>query len=348
MGDLQGGAEDFMYGIDCNETYTAFTVPDGRDKIRQAEPMTDGGILKLELRKRVLECLQSAHGEKLTASEIGRWIMANYPEECALKLANSTVMETDDQLLTQLRAEIYGSQRSWQRQDPSLKTTEGRPRRFFWSTKDDETEVAEAEGAVSPVQGAKRTEHSLYPLLSEYLWTEHNVHSMRIDEKRSSNRVGSGANEWLHPDVVGMEDLSTEWAPEIRACVREHADTRTKLWAFEVKLLLNRSNVRRSFFQTVSNASWANFSYLVAAEIEGPDIMKELRLLATAHGIGVIQLDVTDVSASQVLIPARERPNVDWDTCNRLAEENRDFVEYIKLVRKFYQTGETNVRDWGM
>lgn len=41
------------------------------------------------------------------------------------------------------------------------------------------------------------------------------------------------------------------------------------LWSFEVKLLINRSNVRQCFFLSVSNSSWSNFSYLVDAEIEG-------------------------------------------------------------------------------
>jgi hypothetical protein len=35
----------------------------------------------------------------------------------------------------------------------------------------------------------------------------------------------------------------------------------------------NRSNVRECFFQAVSNSSWANFGYLVAAEIEGQDTL---------------------------------------------------------------------------
>ena len=59
-----------------------------------------------------------------------------------------------------------------------------------------------------------------------------------------------------------------------------------------MKLLLNRSNVRESFFQAVSNSSWANFGYLVAAEVVGADTLKELRMLYAAHGIGLIQLDV--------------------------------------------------------
>lgn len=143
-----------------------------------------------------------------------------------------------------------------------------------------------------------------------------------------------------------MEDLGAEWHQEVRDCVNQYSDKRTKLWSFEVKLLINRSNVRECFFQAVSNSSWANFSYLVAAEIGGTDTLKELRMLFAAHGIGFIKLDVDNPADSQVLIPARERDEIDWDMANRLATENRDFLEYVKLVKQFYQTGEARLADW--
>jgi len=47
-----------------------------------------------------------------------------------------------------------------------------------------------------------------------------------------------------------------------------------------------------------------------------------------------------------VLIPARERDEIDWDMANRLATENRDFLDYVKLVKQFYQTGEARPADW--
>lgn len=147
-------------------------------------------------------------------------------------------------------------------------------------------------------------------------------------------------------DVVGMENLGEDWHQEVRDCVRQYADKRTKLWSFESKLLINRSNVRECFFQAVSNSSWANFGYLVAAEIGGTDTLKELRMLFAAHGIGFIKLDVDNPADSQVLIPARERDEIDWDMANRLATENRDFLEYVKLVKQFYQTGEARAADW--
>ena len=150
----------------------------------------------------------------------------------------------------------------------------------------------------------------------------------------------------MYPDLVGMEDLSKEWHREVRDCVTQYSDKRTKLWSFEAKLLINRSNVRECFFQAVSNSSWANFGYLVAAEIGGTDTLKELRMLFAAHGIGFIKLDVDNPADSQVLIPARERDEIDWDMANRLATENRDFLEYVKLVKQFYQTGEARPADW--
>ncbi len=69
-------------------------------------------------------------------------------------------------------------------------------------------------------------------------------------------------------------------------------------------------------------------------------------LVFAAHGIGLIKLDADNPAESQVLIPARERDEIDWDMANRLATENRDFLEYVKLVKQFYQTGEARLADW--
>lgn len=143
-----------------------------------------------------------------------------------------------------------------------------------------------------------------------------------------------------------MEDLSRDWDKDINDSVSLYADKRTKLWSFEVKVLINRSNVREVFFQAVSNSSWANFGYLVAGEIEGDDTLKELRILTGLHGIGFIRLDAENPSESQIIIPARERREIDWDTANRLITQNKDFRDYIKLVREFYQTGNPRVKDW--
>ena len=146
------------------------------------------------------------------------------------------------------------------------------------------------------------------------------------------------------PNAPGFEDLSDEWNMEIKHIVREKSDQKIKLWSFEVKTRVNRSNVREAYFQAVSNSSWANFGYLAVAEIQSAE--KELRMLSGLHGIGLIKIDTDDPEYSEIIIPARERLNIDWNVANRLAEENTDFIEYIKLIRQFYQTGEKRSKDW--
>ena len=306
--------------------------------------------MALNLGKAVLGYLKDRPEEKLTARQIAEWIFVTFPDECQAKKQSSQYVSTDAELVQQLVAEISSQRPRLQKRHPELKTTEGRPRKYYYSEKSDFAEVAAAEGVVAAPMAdssdAKLGEHAMYPLLSLYLWEEFGVYSKRIDEKRSSNKRGPNGNRWLYPDVVGMEDLGAEWHQEVRDCVNQYSDKRTKLWSFEAKLLINRSNVRECYFQAVSNSSWANFGYLVAAEIEGQDTLKELRMLFAAHGIGLIKLDADNPAESQVLIPARERDEIDWDMANRLATENRDFLDYVKLVKQFYQTGEARSTDW--
>lgn len=308
--------------------------------------------MALNLAKTVLEFLKARAGEKLTARQIAEWIFETYPAECQEKKANSRgdYIKTDGDLVQQLVAEISSQRPGMQKRYPELKTTEGRPRKYYYSEKSDVAEVVVAEsvmaGPAAETNDARFGEHAMYPLLSLYLWKEFRVFSKRVDDKRSSNKRGPNGNRWLYPDVVAMEDLGAEWHREVRDCVNQYSDKRTKLWSFEAKLLINRSNLRECFFQAVSNSSWANFGYLVAAEIEGQDTLKELRMLFAAHGIGLIKLDADNPAESQVLIPARERDQIDWAMANRLATENRDFLEYVKLVRQFYQTGEARLADW--
>ena len=190
--------------------------------------------------------------------------------------------------------------------NPEVKTTEGRPRTYYFTETTDSAEIDHAEShepsPATKANGSVVKEHDLYPILTEFLWSELELYSKRIDEKRSRNSRGAGGNKWLYPDLVGMEDLSSDWHREIKDCVQQYSDKKTKLWSFEVKILINRSNVREVFFQAVSNSSWANFGYLVASEIEGADTLKELRILSSLHGIGFIRLDAENPSESQIML----------------------------------------------
>jgi len=311
--------------------------------------------MSLNVGKRTIEYLQQHPQGQYTAREIAEWIFTSYPQECQEKKAGSQRAMTDAQLLQQVVREIYSQRVRLEARYPALKSTENRPRRFYYSEQSDSAEAIQAAAAAEedgPAEGPQATgprvpgEHKLYPVLCDYLWTELQVLGKRIDEKRSSNLRGPRGNQWLHPDVVGLEDLGAHWHREVRDCVAQVADRRMRLWSFEVKVLINRANVRETYFQAVSNSSWANFGYLVAPMVQGSDTLKELRMLYAAHGIGVIQLDTDTPSESEILIPARERPEIDWTAASRLASENKDMLALIKLVRQFHQTGEARIADW--
>jgi uncharacterized protein len=305
--------------------------------------------MSLSLSKAVFDFVQTHPNEKFTARQIAEWIFKTYPEECREKQARSKAkvipLDSDTALIQQIVAEIGAQRPQIEKRLPHFKTTEGRPRKYYYSSISDEAELIATENTVAtPNAVSGYSEHDLYPILSDFLWRDLNIYSKRIDEKRSKNSYGTGGNRWLFPDLVGFENLSHDWDQEIKDCVQQMADRKTKLWSFEVKKLINRSNVREAYFQAVSNSSWANYGYLVAAEIQNAE--KELRMLVGLHGIGLIKLNVDDPSDSEIMIPARERLDVDWNAANRLVEENSDFLEYIKLIRQFHQTNDPRPADW--
>ncbi len=108
-----------------------------------------------------------------------------------------------------------------------------------------------------------------------------------------------------------------------------------RLWSFEVKKELNNSNIRSSFFQAVSNSSWANEGYLVATSISTNEVEEELRMLSALHGIGVILLNPENPTESEILLPARRRPEVDWQSINRILNENLGSLKILSNWSQF-------------
>ena len=78
----------------------------------------------------------------------------------------------------------------------------------------------------------------------------------------------------------------------------------------------------------------------------GKMVRTELNMLSALHGIGYIQLDPNVLENSQILIPARQREQVDWETVNRIVAQNKDFAHFIEQVANYYKTGRTNHREW--
>ncbi|MEQ9721559.1 HrgA protein [Yersinia alsatica] len=300
----------------------------------------------------IINVLQANPSEQFTARQLAQKIIETYADELVEKRKNMR-FSSDEDFLSQMAAEIGADLPRAKSKCPQVVTRDQpRPRLFYWGDEfiDDVQEHQLSD--VAPELSAETvsfTEHALYPLLIDYLSEEEELLCRRIDEKRSSNNKGLGANHWLYPDIVALQPLDKGWDTVVQNCVSHSEGRLTRLWSFEVKRQLNRTNVRECFFQAVSNSSWAHFGYLVATEINEDKqrgVERELQMLCALHGIGVILLNPQDPGNSQTLIPARERTSIDWQSVNRLVEENKDFKEFIDLVAEYHQTGKIHQALW--
>lgn len=304
----------------------------------------------------IIETLRDHPDRRFTARELAAAFIQRYPAEMHEKQANPRYI-TEADLLTQLAAEIGGERTIIAKQRCTHVATQDkpRPRLYYWdanpptqpetllpSSQSEALEPIEVEAVISQ---PSLNEQALYPLLINFLHRDFKLYCKRIDEKTSRNSYGSGGNHWLHPDVVALEPLDQEWDAVVKDCVRHGNDSSVRLWSFEVKKQLTRGNIRQHFFQAVSNSTWANFGYLVATGMNN-DVEPELQMLASLHGIGVLLLNTESLFDSQILIPARERTSIDWQSVNRIVAENSDFHHFIEQVGIYSQTGRLVQSIW--
>ena len=291
--------------------------------------------MKKTLNSIVIEILKNNIGKYLTAREISELIITNEPDFCKLKMQNTT-KKTEEALISQLIAEI-GSQYP-QMQKHNISRTADRPKKLFYNVDNEYQKVSVSKNDKSIHQKEK----SLYPLLAKYCKTL-GIDTLRIDEKTSKKDGGENYNIWLHADVVGFRDLSNNYNNSTKEVLIECACERSFLYSFEVKEgIIKIGNLRKYFFQTVSNSSWANYSYLVAEGIE-ENAKEELQLLCASFNIGFIQLNKNEPEDSDIVIQA-PKTELDWNMINRISDENPDFRQYLKNISLVYkQQKHTNI-----
>ncbi|MBN1142448.1 MAG: HrgA protein [Deltaproteobacteria bacterium] len=181
------------------------------------------------------------------------------------------------------------------------------------------------------ISKTKYHERDLHPLLVKYVFSNPHFtcYAKTIFHENSTKRI-KGMNEWLHPDLVGVYFPFNDYSLETRELQGHLNVSSIRLFAFEMKIQLSFSNLRQSFFQAVSNSSWANEGYLVCNKVdEDPDFRNEIQRLSNAFGIGVIKLNSDAVNESEILFPAQFKDVIDWDTVNRLAEDSPDFKKFL-------------------
>jgi len=202
-----------------------------------------------------------------------------------------------------------------------------RPTRFYLKS------LSMPKGYEPPAPKPKKfnyLENDLYPYLTYYASLYLKAYTKTIQHTKSS-RTAYG--EWVHPDMVGCYFPIEEWDDTVFELSSAIGNISIKLFSFEIKRELTFSNLREAFFQTVSNSSWANESYLVAAEIsEDNEFRAELQRLSTSFGIGIINLNLDEPDSSEILYPANTKEYLDWDAINKLTN-NPDFQEFLKRIK---------------
>ena len=91
------------------------------------------------------------------------------------------------------------------------------------------------------------------------------------------------------------------------------------------------TDLKKAYFQAVSNSSWANYGYLVALEISD-SLSDEMDRLNQSFGIGIIELNANPYQ-SKILYPSRYK-ELDFKTIDKLCKINQDFEQFIEQVDK--------------
>ena len=209
-------------------------------------------------------------------------------------------------------------------------------KQLLLSAKEDAQKIV----AESEKKAEKKTEYNerdLHPLLTYFAYANptfnrgRSIYTKTIYHERSQR---SGYSEWIHPDMVGFYLPLEDWRPDVIEFNRLSDNNSLRLFSFEIKKSLSKANYREAYFQAVSNSSWAHEGYLVAAEIlQDDEFLSELERLASSFGIGIIHLDPNDIDGSTILYPPRVRDALDWETINKLCEQNSDFEKFLQDVK---------------
>ncbi|WP_187947625.1 HTH domain-containing protein [Helicobacter pylori] len=207
-----------------------------------------------------------------------------------------------------------------------------------------ETSNAEDDEQIECSGTAKKQKNSfhervLHPLLVKFLSEDPNFKLLCKTIRHEECKKGEGGEcKWNYPDIVGVYFPYNKYKEETLKFLHHTGQEKHKLFSFELKKELSFSNLKESYFQAVSNSTWANEGYLVVFKEIEDKVLGELRRLNQSFGIGVIKLE-SKISNSKILLPAKER-EIDIPTLNMLIEQSpKDFKPFMANINKQIEAG---------
>ncbi|WQX03431.1 hypothetical protein E5P77_05860 [Helicobacter pylori] len=204
-----------------------------------------------------------------------------------------------------------------------------------------EEEDDEQSGCSGTAKKQKNSFHErvLHPLLVKFLDKDPNFKLLCKTIRHEECKKGeAGEYRWNYPDIVGVYFPYNKYKGETLKFLHHTGQKRHKIFSFELKKEISLSNLKESYFQAVSNSSWANEGYLVVFEEIEDKVLGELRRLNQSFGIGVIKLE-SEISNSKILLPAKER-EIDIPTLNMLVKQSpKDFEPFMEKINKQIEKG---------
>jgi len=179
-------------------------------------------------------------------------------------------------------------------------------------------------------------ERDLHKLFSTYLNSK-NIFAKTIFHEQSKNS-SDNHQKWIHPDMIGINFLKLQ--TKITQQFVKVLNTRDifKITSYEIKKEINTDyELKKCYFQAVSNSSWANYGYLVAFEISR-SLMDEMERLNQSFGIGIIELNANPFE-SKILFQSKYK-ELDFKTIDKLSKINIDFEKFIFNVEKILTADE--------
>lgn len=248
-----------------------------------------------------------------------------------------------------LRGSINGDIRE-KKENSKFKKLDTKPTTFW--LKERENELPPLDILKQKIQEAqekeieekyKFKERELHPLLVNFINNDEdfNIRAKTIHHE-SSKKEEKGKNKWNYPDIVGVK-FPFDDEKMIGATLdllQNINQIQYKLYSFELKIIINFSNLKECYFQAVSNSSWANEGYLVAFDID-ENVIEELKRLNASFGIGVIQLDIEELKP-KVILPSSQR-ELDIETLNMLVKDSPDFRDFIEDINRHIKAKSQNL-----
>lgn len=210
--------------------------------------------------------------------------------------------------------------------------------KYYLSKYEDEINLNEIVEGSRSTKTKEFQERDLHILLSSYL-NNKNIYSKTIPHEKSANSKDNH-QKWIHPDMIGIKFLSLKNKSSRDLMKIVNKSDGFELTSYELKIEINSDyDLKKTYFQAVSNSSWANYGYLVAFEEISSNLKEEMERLNQSFGIGIIQLKANPFE-SEILFPAKSK-ELDFKTIDKLCKVNDDFEKFISETNNILEAPDT-------